>query len=210
MIKNILWDLDGTLFDTYPAITYAFNKTLKEMGMPIAMNVIDGLVRQSLNHCVQGLAQRFKIEPEMLRRRFEESYQTISPINQPPYPGAQAICEYICKTGGKNIILTHRGLVSTQILLEVHNLSHLFAAIYSVEQGYLRKPDPMMVQAAIQDHGLAPEDSLMVGDRLIDVQAGQAASTRTCLFGRAQLEMMVDFQCQGFDQLLIYLRNENS
>lgn len=209
-IKNILWDLDGTLFDTYPAITYAFNKILKDMGLPIAMNVVDGLVRQSLNHCVQGLAQRFKIEPEELRNRFEESYKTISPTNQPPYPGVQAVCEHICKTGGKNIILTHRGVASSRILLEEHNLAHLFSAIYSVEQGYPRKPDPAMVQAAMHDLDLSPKETLMIGDRMMDVQAGRAAGLSTCLFVQTQQEGLADYHCQSFDQLLAYLTLENS
>ena len=43
MIRNILWDVDGTLFDTYPAITYAISKSLNKMGLSIALNVIDGV-----------------------------------------------------------------------------------------------------------------------------------------------------------------------
>ena len=30
MIKHIIWDFDGTLFDTYPAITRAFQQALVE------------------------------------------------------------------------------------------------------------------------------------------------------------------------------------
>ncbi|MFO7583234.1 MAG: hypothetical protein R6W69_00780 [Anaerolineales bacterium] len=48
MIRHLLWDLDGTLFDTYPAITYAISKSLNELGGAMALNVIDGLARQSI------------------------------------------------------------------------------------------------------------------------------------------------------------------
>ncbi len=208
MIKNILWDADGTLFDTYPAITYAINRSLNAMGLTVAMNVVDSLVRQSLNHCVQGLAQRFKMEPDFLRRRFEESYNTISPVNQPPYPDVPAVCEYIYRLGGKNIILTHRGVQSTQVLLGVHNLSRLFHAIYSIEQGYPRKPDPTMVRAAIEEHSLTPDETIMVGDRMIDVQAGKAAGIQSCLFGQVQPPGLVDYQFQDYEQLLAYIKNK--
>lgn len=207
LIKNILWDLDGTLFDTYPAITYAFNKTLAEMGFPIAMNIVDGLVRQSLAHCVQGLAQRFNIDPEMLRNHFEDSYKMISPKNQPPYPGVKKVCEQVCKNGGKNIILTHRGVASSQTLIDVHNLAHLFSAIYSVEQGYPRKPDPAMAQAAVHDHGLLPEETLMIGDRVMDVHAGRAAGIKTGLFGQEQDMGIADIQFQDFIVLLTHIKN---
>ena len=46
MIRNIIWDVDGTLFDTYPAITFAISKSLLESGQNMAMNMIDGLVRR--------------------------------------------------------------------------------------------------------------------------------------------------------------------
>jgi phosphoglycolate phosphatase-like HAD superfamily hydrolase len=32
MYKNIIWDFDGTLFNTYPAITASFNSTLDDIG----------------------------------------------------------------------------------------------------------------------------------------------------------------------------------
>ena len=49
-VRNILWDVDGALFDTYPAITYALSRTLNELGLSIALNVIDSLARQSISH----------------------------------------------------------------------------------------------------------------------------------------------------------------
>jgi phosphoglycolate phosphatase-like HAD superfamily hydrolase len=36
MMKNLLWDLDGTLFDAYPAITYANSKSISQMGGAMA------------------------------------------------------------------------------------------------------------------------------------------------------------------------------
>lgn len=205
MIRNILWDVDGTLFDTYPAITYAISKTLSEMGASVALNVIDGLARQSLEGCLGTLSQRFKLDPDLLRLRFAESYRTIPPANQPVFPGAREICEHIHSIGGLNIIVTHRAISSTRSLLDAHDISSLFDAIFSVEQGHPRKPDPAMLEAAIRQFKLERAETLLIGDRDLDIQAGRAAGIRTCSFGRAQLSHPADLQIDHYSQLLGFI-----
>jgi phosphoglycolate phosphatase-like HAD superfamily hydrolase len=69
-IQNILWQVNGVLFDTYPALTYSFSRALNEMGYSVALNVIDGLVRQSLDDCVNALSGRFRLDPDLLRQRY--------------------------------------------------------------------------------------------------------------------------------------------
>lgn len=208
--RNLLWALDSTLFDTYPAITYAVSKSLNEMGCSIALNVIDGLVRQSIDHCVETLCQRFKLDPELLHARFAESYRTINPAKQPPFPGVREVCEAIHTLHGLNVIITHRSVQSAQRLLITHNFSTLIDDIFSVEQGYPPKPDPSMLLVALEKHNLNPGETLLIGDRDIDIQAGQAANIRTCLFGQAELTTPSDLQINAYGQLLEMLLHNKS
>ena len=210
MIRNILWDVDGTLFDTYPAITYALSKALNELGLSIALNVIDGLARQSISDCIKTLSQRFKLDPNLLRRRFAKSYLTVSPANQPPFPGAREVCEFIYEHGGLNIAVSHRDIQPTQILLEAHGLAPYFTDIFSVEQGYPEKPNPKIIQAALDGHALNLNETLLVGDSDLDIQAGRAASLRTFLFGGAELKTPADFQIEHYSQLLSRLKEAGS
>lgn len=207
MIKNLLWDVDGTLFDTYPAITYAISKTLGKMGVSAALNVIDGLARQSIDHCLGNLSRRFKLDPDLLRLQFAESYRAIPPANQPPFPGVSEICEWTRAHGGRNVIVTHRAVASTRSLLEAHGMTFSFDAIFSVEQGYPRKPDPTLLEAAIRQFKLEQAETLMIGDRDLDIQAGRAAGVQTCLFGQVQLSEPADYRVDRYDQLLDLLRN---
>lgn len=207
MIKNLLWDVDGTLFDTYPAITYAISKTLGKMGMSAALNVIDGLSRQSIDHCLETLSHRFKLDPDLLRLRFAESYRAIPPANQPPFPGVREVCELARAHGGRNVIVTHRAVASTRSLLEAHEMTSSFDAIFSVEQGYPHKPDPALLETAIRQFNLKRTETLMVGDRDLDIQAGRAAGVQTCLFGQMHLSEPADYRVDRYDQLLDLLRN---
>lgn len=205
MIDHILWDVDGTLFDTYPAITFALSKSLKELGLSVALNLIDGQARRSLDDCLQTLSQRHKLDPDLLRSRFAESYQAVPPENQPPFPRVGEVCTWIQERGGRNVIVTHRGVASTQRLLAAHDLAPLFAGILSVEQGYPRKPDPALFMAALQQFELDRTATLVIGDREIDIQAGRVAGLRTCLFGQEPLAELANYRIDDYGQLLALL-----
>lgn len=208
MIKNILWDLDGTIFDTYPAITYAISRSLNELGHSLALNVIDGLARQSIDHCMETLSQRFKLDPNLLRAQFTKSYREVSPEKQIPFPGVREVCGCVHDHGGVNVIVTHRAVASTQKLLAVHGLTSCFDHIISSEQGYSRKPDPAMVLAVLEKHNLLPDETLMVGDRELDIQSGLAAGVHTCLFGGLKTSIPVDVTIDSYEQLLSNLMED--
>ena len=209
MISNILWDVDGTLFDTYPAITYAFSKSLNGLGLSVALNVIDGLARESISYCVETLSQRYKLDPDLLRRHFAASYRTVNPAKQPPFPGIGEACELIQNRGGVNVIVTHRDVDSTERLLKTHALSVYFSDIFSVEQGYPRKPDPAMVVAALEKYVMDPTETLLIGDRGLDIQAGQAAGVQTCKFGCSSPSQPTDYQIHHYAELLNIIRGNN-
>lgn len=122
-MRNILWDVDGTLFDTYPAITYAISQALNGLGESAALNVIDGLARQSIDLCLGTLAQRLSLDVDVVRRCYLAAYAALPLANQPPFPGAGEVCATICQRGGVNVAVTHRGTSSTQALLDAHGLA---------------------------------------------------------------------------------------
>lgn len=210
MIRHLLWDFDGTLFDTYPAITYAISKSLNELDGAVALNVIDGLARQSIEHCLETLAARFRLDPNLLHARYAENYRGLSPANQPPLPGARETCAFIRQNCGRNIIVTHREVTSCRILLETHKMSALFDDIFSTEQGYPRKPAPQMFLAALSKYDINPAETLMVGDRIIDIQAGQAAGIQTCLIADPKIATSANLQMSSLLNLLSHLDTQNT
>lgn len=207
-IHNILWQVNGALFDTYPALTYSFSKALGEMGVSAALNVIDGLVRQSLDDCVNTLAGRFKLDPELLRQRFVESYRHISPASQMPFPGVHTMCEFIHHNGGSNLALTDTGLEFASRLMETHHFSGLIVDTLFVKNGDANQTDPSLFRAVLDQYSLNPGETLLIVTRGLDVQAGRMAGIRTCLFGRAETNVAADIQIETYSQLLRLLAIE--
>ena len=47
MVRNLLWDVNSTIFDSLPAKTYAMSRALRESGYSLPLNRIYALLRQS-------------------------------------------------------------------------------------------------------------------------------------------------------------------
>jgi phosphoglycolate phosphatase-like HAD superfamily hydrolase len=183
-VRNIIWDIDGTLFDTYPAIARAFKRALNELGSDAPLDRIAELARESLGHCATTLAGECQVDLDQLEAAFGEAYDRTGPDEQPPFPGARAICEHICRIAGQNVVVTHRGPKGTAELLSRSGLAALFADRITGADGFPRKPDPGAFHAIIERRGLRRDETMAIGDREIDVAAGRAAGVHTCFFGR--------------------------
>ena len=210
MLRNIIWDVDGTLFDTYPPIARAFKAALNDLGTDASLDWIYALARESLGHCVSVLANQHHLEQKALERAFEGQYSRVTEQESPPFPGVEQVCQYICATGGKNVIVTHRGWQGTQELLEAHQMSGFFAGCLTRDDGYPRKPDPAIFEAAMARFHLKKDETLTVGDREIDIQAGQAAGIASCFYGSTSPGVKADLVIAHFDDLYRYLLARNT
>jgi phosphoglycolate phosphatase-like HAD superfamily hydrolase len=209
MFRNIIWDVDGTLFDTYPSIAKAFKATLNELGKDTPLDWIQELARESLGHCASVLAEKYHLDVGDLERAFDGKYALMSAEEDPPFPGVLEVCQHICAIGGKNIIVTHRGLKGTLELLTAHNMTGYFAGCLTRDDGYPRKPDPAIFEAAIMKYQLKREETLTVGDRDIDIVAGQAAGILSCLFGTQSKGAKADLVINSFHDLYPALKMNN-
>jgi phosphoglycolate phosphatase-like HAD superfamily hydrolase len=210
MFRNIIWDVDGTLFDTYPAIAKAFQAALNDLEKETPWDWIEGLAKVSLSHCVTTLATQFQLNEEILGKAFEKHYDHVRPEEQPPFPGVITICEYICSVGGKNVIVTHRGYEGTNELLVANHMSQYFVGCIARDDGYPKKPDPAAFEAIIKLHSLPRNETMTVGDRDIDIRAGQAAGLFTCLFSFGSDGVIADLTINSFDELYGYLTSERN
>ena len=89
-----------------------------------------------------------------------------------------------------------RGLVTLENLHEIHRriqlafLEHgvefqeFYYAPYHTDSDHpMRKPNPGMILKGVEDHQVDPQRSWMIGDRMIDVEAGHRAKMKTIMVG---------------------------
>jgi phosphoglycolate phosphatase-like HAD superfamily hydrolase len=209
MIHHLIWDVDGTLFDTYPAIARAIHAALIDLGVTASPDWILALSRVSLDHCFTTLSTTYALSIEALDERFDQHYQSVTPEDQPPFPGVVEVCSAIQARGGLNLIVTHRGRAGLDRLLATHQLTGYFTDIISNDDAYPRKPDPAAFIALLDKHALPRTATLGVGDRDIDILAAQAAGLRAALFGIDHGTAMPEFTFAEFAQLLSYISEDN-
>ena len=208
MLHHLIWDVDGTIFDTYPAFTRAFGAVLSDLGIAASFDWISDLCRQSLHLCADTLAREFDVDVDDILREFQRHYAAIPPQDQPPFPGVIEVCAYVDAMGGQNFIVTHRGRQSLLRLLAAYEMTGYFADCLTSDDDYPRKPDPASFEALIQRHHLDREAVLAIGDRAIDVLAGRAAGVRTCLFGAVLPDLQADYSIADFADLRRILASE--
>jgi phosphoglycolate phosphatase-like HAD superfamily hydrolase len=202
MIRHLIWDVDGTLFDTYPAIARSFQAAAHDLGAPVTYDEVLRLAQVSLDHCLTTLSSTYALPADQLEELFDQHYRTITPEDQPPFAGVEAVCEHIRSRGGLNLIVTHRGRAGLDRLLAAHRLTDYFADITSNDDAYPRKPDPAAFNALIERHQLPRETTLGVGDRDIDILAAQAAGLRAAFFGANYGASTPDFVFADYTALL--------
>lgn len=178
MIKHIIWDFDGTLFDTYPEISKVFQRTLKQFGIDEDRNEILKNLHQSLFQTYQIYVDKYNLDFMTLRKTFSSHDEEMCPSNIHPFEGVEDVIRSI---EGSNYIFTHRGK-STFKYLDYYDFTKYFNEIITREDGYSRKPEPDALLYLIDKHSLRKEETIYIGDRIIDVQCAKNAGIRSCYF----------------------------
>ncbi|PZC52013.1 MULTISPECIES: HAD-IA family hydrolase [unclassified Mesotoga] len=201
MIENLIWDFDGSLFNTYPAMVRLFRKTLAIHGYDASEDEILSLMKETLGKAVDFYLDR-GVDYEFYKD-FKKSEEELAPAEQPPFEGAREVCSLVVRNGGKNLIITHRSRKTAFKLLNHFEMTSLFSDIITRESGFKRKPDPDAFIYAIRNYRLNPKSTLSIGDRDLDVIAARDAGTKTCFFSQngARPSIDVDFIIDDLPQL---------
>ena len=178
--KHIIWDFDGTLFDTYPSMARAFTESMVAAGYPAEYQAVDDSMKIAISETVRHFQSQYGFGQEVLdayrARRVAAELE-----HAHPFDGAVEVLERVIAAGGDNFICTHRG-ESIHELLRANGVDGYFKEITTSAHGFKRKPDPEAVQYLLDQHGMDPKETLMIGDRPLDVEAGQNAGTMGCFF----------------------------
>ncbi len=184
--KHLIWDMGGTLFDTYPATDRILADTVRDAGGQVEPGEVEGLTRQSTSVAVTRLAERYPVTEEQLRAAIVALKRRW--LDDPPevMAGAEDLIDRVRASGGLNVVITHRERDSAASLLETRGI--FVDDMICAPDGYPRKPDPSMYRLMLERHHLRREECLAIGDRPIDAQAANAVGVDAALIWSAATE----------------------
>jgi len=181
-IKNIIWDFDGTIMDTYPAIATTTFNVAKQNKINIEYKEIMRMVKITLRHALEYISEQCGKSYEELFAEYLAEYVNYDVAKLTLFPHVEEVLHLIIKQGGKNYIITHRGKKSLQEHLAQHNIANLFTYCIGGDANFPRKPDPAVFIYLKEKFSLNPQETIVLGDRILDVEAGYGAGFKGILY----------------------------
>lgn len=178
MFDYLIYDFDGTISDSYPIFAEALVTTLGNHGITETYENAYARLKVSVRHAIGYY--NWDIPRELAHREFYDIYHKLSCQRGEPIEGAEEILRFAVENGKKNYIYTHTGEHAT-LLLKKFGFYDYFTGILDATAEFPNKPDPTALNWFIPEMGIDRDTALMIGDRDIDVLAGNNAGIKGCL-----------------------------
>ena len=176
-LRHFFWDFDGTVMDTYPAMTEAFVRMARRCGVEITPARALSLLKNNLTHALQVIAEENALDASAMVPIFrEEEKVTLAQMARP----VAGIPEALRDLPGQHYLVTHRDRAALDYL-DSMGLKHYFTDYVVENDGFPRKPAPDSLLHLVRKHGLDLAECVMIGDRPLDTAAGRNAGMLSCL-----------------------------
>ncbi len=173
---HVLFDLDGTLIDSAPAILASYREAFAAAGRAAVVPIDAGIVGPPLLETLQMLAGTTDAGViEALAAHFKASYDTRGYRETAAYDGVGEMLARLVEAGCRLSIATNKRLHPTRLILAHLGWADHFDAVYALDLFEPRLPHKAaMIARLLQDRGIAREQAVYVGDRSEDGESADA------------------------------------
>lgn len=174
--RHVLFDLDGTLIDSAPAILASYRQAFAAAGRAPVIPVDASIVGPPLIETLQLLAG--SVDQALigeLAGHFKASYDTIGYRQTAAYAGVAEMLARLVADGRSLSIATNKRLHPTRLILDHLGWSRYFDAVYALDMFEPRLPHKAaMIARLLADRGIPCETAVYVGDRSEDGESADA------------------------------------
>jgi len=206
----IIFDFDGTLFDTHASISYCIEKTFSKLGQTVpAKDAVDVMVSTGvgLEDAFRLLEANYSLTPDGLSgwiSAYREIYKAEGIALIQSFPGASALFSSLAATKILIAVVSNKGISAIEAVLSTTGLSPYVDQVVGDMPGMKKKPDPMSFHECIVPKfaPLDPKRVMVVGDTTADIQYAQNIGAHVCwaAYGYGEQEkcraLMPDFTAQ--------------
>ena len=178
---TLIWDLDGTLLDSYGVIVPSLYQVYKEVGVELDQEeIFKESITFSVGYMIKRLEEETGISFEKLKHRYSEiSGAKLKNIKLVPH--ALEVLDYCEQEGIHLFVITHRGVTTESVLINTGIITY-FDEIITSMNSFPRKPDPTSALYLIDKYGLDKNNTYYVGDRTLDVEFAFNADIKSILY----------------------------
>jgi pyrophosphatase PpaX len=205
-IKNILFDLDGTLLDTNELIIQSFQHTYKtHLNKDVDKDEIIKNFGEILKITLDREFGEYSDEAIKTYRNFQiGNFEKLIAIHK----GVKEGIIELHKQGYKLGVVTSRLNESAIRGLKHFGLIEYFQSIIGADDTDKHKPDPIPAFMALKELGGKPEETIIVGDSPFDILCGKNAGIKSVAVGWSALSMDIilkyepDYVVDSMEELL--------
>ena len=188
MKPTFIWDLDGTLLDSYAAILAGIQETYEQFDIPFDREAIKAFIlKYSVKDLLMRDAATYGLDSQELNRVRATSLKEKN-TQIPLMDGAREILAWTAEEGIQNFVYTHKSDNAFQVLTDL-GIDRYFTEILTSDSGFERKPNPEALLYLIDKYQPDHSQTYYVGDRLLDVETAIHAGISS-----------INLQIDGLDQ----------
>ena len=182
-----IWDLDGTLLDSYEAILSGIEETFGQFAIPYDKEKVRKFIlKYSVQDLLVQVAEERKLDVEVLN---QVRAQSLAEKNAQVVlmPGAHEVLAWADESGIQQFVYTHKGDNAFTILRDL-GLESYFTEILTSQSGFVRKPSPEAAIYLLGKYQLDSEKIYYIGDRTLDVEFAQNSRIQSINFLESSYE----------------------
>ncbi len=176
--RAVLFDLDGTLIDSYAAITASVNHVLQHYGRP---PMTEDKVRSLVGHGLEQLMETIvpNVDPDEAAQVYRAHHPSVMGSHTRLLPGVEEGLKALRGAGIRLGVCSNKPSYFTRALLKILAIELYFDTVFGPDDVGVAKPDPTMLLTALEKMGVPPEQALYVGDMDVDIETGRNAGIET-------------------------------
>ena len=182
-----IWDLDGTLLDSYEAILSGIKETFAQFSIPYDKEKVrEFILKFSVQDLLEQVAEERNLDAEVLN---QVRAQSLAEKNAQVVlmPGAREVLAWADQAGIQQFVYTHKGDNALTILRDLR-LEFYFKEILTSQSGFARKPNPEAATYLLDKYQLEPKSTYYIGDRTLDVEFAQNSVLQSINFLESSYE----------------------
>jgi phosphoglycolate phosphatase len=212
--RAVLFDLDGTLVDSYTALAEAVNHARRTEGLH---ELSAARIREFVGDGVERLLQRAFDRPQVSRHlidAFETRYDEICCEESKVLSDVEKTLQALADLGVEMAVCTNKPTGFSQKIVEHLDLARYFRAVVGPDLAGARKPDRRHLLYTLDALGAASRDTLFVGDMTVDIEAARNTGIDVAVIasGSSTAEQLEranpDYFLRRFPELIPIVRRE--
>jgi 2-phosphoglycolate phosphatase len=170
----VLFDFDGTLIDSYPAIAATVNFVRAAHGAPpLSVDEVKVHVGRGADYLLVHTVPGYRADAD--QARYREHHESVMRDLTTLLPGATAVLAALRQAGKRLGLCSNKPRRFSVELLRHLGLADAFEVVLGPEDVAQPKPAPDMLIAALQRLRLPADRVLYVGDMTVDIETARGA-----------------------------------